>query len=74
MCRAPGGPLGLTSEEKIDLLAGLDRREFMSFCALMAATLGLSAAYIPKIAEAVEAGARRQPVIWLHFAECTADT
>lgn len=74
MCTALNGPMGLTAEEKLQAFEGLDRREFMSFCAKMAAVLGLSASWIPKIAEAVEGGARRPSVIWLHFAECTADT
>lgn len=49
---------------------GVSRREFLSFCAAMAAALGLDATAVPKIAEALEKKAR-PPVIWLHFQECT---
>ena len=74
MCRTFSGSAGFASEEKIEAFENLDRREFIAFCARMAAVLGLGASYIPKIAEAVESGVRRPSVIWLHFAECTADT
>jgi hypothetical protein len=43
-------------EEKISGLVekkGLTRRDFIKFCGLMAATLGLEASYIPKIANDV---------------------
>lgn len=72
MCQTLGPAAG--PDEKIKALESLDRREFMSFCARMAAVLGLSASWVPRIAEAVEGAARRPSVIWLHFAECTADT
>ncbi|MEW6261864.1 MAG: hydrogenase small subunit [Thermodesulfobacteriota bacterium] len=49
---------------------GVSRRDFMKFCSVMAAAMGLAPAMIPRIAEAVTAKAR-PPVIWLHFAECT---
>ena len=63
-------------EEKISRLVikkGLSRRDFMKFCGLMAATLGLEASYLPKIAEALT-GSERPPVVWLQFAECTGCT
>lgn len=49
---------------------GVSRRDFLQFCAMMAATLGLDASAAPKIAEAMEKKSR-PPVIWLHFQECT---
>ncbi len=49
---------------------GISRRDFMKFCSLMAATLGVAPAMTPKIAEAVTSP-QRPPVVWLHFAECT---
>jgi [NiFe] hydrogenase small subunit len=52
---------------------GVTRRSFIKFCGMMAATLGLEATYIPKIAEALTSGAR-PPFIWLQFAECTGCT
>lgn len=63
-------------EDKIDEMVtkkGVTRRDFMKFCGLMAATLGLEATYIPKIAEALVSGPR-PPFIWLQFAECTGCT
>jgi len=52
---------------------GVSRRDFLKFCTAMAATLGLSASYIPKIAEALEKKAK--PVaIWLEFSDCAGDT
>lgn len=63
-------------EDKIDDLVtkkGVTRRDFMKFCGLMAATLGLEASFVPKIARAI-ASAPRPPVVWLQFAECTGCT
>jgi [NiFe] hydrogenase small subunit len=63
-------------EEKIDDLVtkkGVTRRDFMKFCGLMAATLGLEASFVPKIARAI-ASAPRPPIVWLQFAECTGCT
>jgi [NiFe] hydrogenase small subunit len=63
-------------EDKItDLIEkkGVSRRNFLKFCGLMAATLGLEATYIPKIVEAIVSGPR-PPIIWLQFAECTGCT
>ena len=65
-----------TIEKKIDELVtkkGVTRRDFMKFCGLMAATLGLEASFIPKIAQAL-ATAPRPPIVWLQFAECTGCT
>jgi [NiFe] hydrogenase small subunit len=50
---------------------GVSRRDFMKYCTALTATMGLSAAYVPKVAEVIAAPAQRPPVIWLHFAECT---
>jgi [NiFe] hydrogenase small subunit len=63
-------------EEKVSGLVekkGLSRREFIKFCGLMAATLGLEVSFVPKIAEALT-GTARPPVVWLQFAECTGCT
>ena len=53
-----------------DTLAGLSRRDFLTFCTGVAATLGLPAGAGVKIAEAATAPAR-PPVIWLSGQECT---
>ena len=48
----------------------MPRREFLQFCATVAATLGLPAGAEAAVAKAVES-AKRPSVIWLHFQECT---
>ena len=48
----------------------MPRREFLQFCTTVAATLGLPAGAEAAVAKAVES-AKRPPVIWLHFQECT---
>jgi [NiFe] hydrogenase small subunit len=62
------------SQEK-DLLdrlerKGLSRRDFMKYCGALTATMGLSSAYVPKVAAALK-NAPRTPVVWLAMAECT---
>jgi hydrogenase small subunit len=57
----------------IETKLGLSRRSFMQFCAAMAATMGLPAGAEAAIATAI-ASAKRPPVIWLHFQECTGCT
>jgi [NiFe] hydrogenase small subunit len=52
---------------------GVTRRDFMKFCTLVSATIGLAPSFAPKIAEAL-ASAQRPPVVWLSFAECTGCT
>lgn len=49
---------------------GYSRREFMQFCTMLAAYMGLSQAGIAQIAKAMQQKTRL-PVIWLHFQECT---
>jgi hydrogenase small subunit len=53
-------------EKRLDM----PRREFLQFCATVAATLGLPAGAEAAVAKAVES-AKRPSVIWLHFQECT---
>jgi hydrogenase small subunit len=52
---------------------GISRRNFLKFCSLTAASLGLGPAFAPKIAEAMETKPRI-PVLWLHGLECTCCT
>jgi [NiFe] hydrogenase small subunit len=52
---------------------GVTRRDFVKFCTLVSATMGLTPSFVPKIAEAL-ASPQRPPVIWLSFAECTGCT
>lgn len=49
---------------------GLSRRDFMKFCAAMAATMGLPRGADAQIAEALTKK-ERPSVIWLHHQECT---
>ncbi|MCA8963368.1 MAG: hydrogenase small subunit [Planctomycetes bacterium] len=60
---------GLTT---YDILSrhGVSRRDFLSFCAITAASLGLEAQQVPAVVEALETKPRL-PVIWLHGLECT---
>mgnify|MGYP000181586963 CR=1 FL=1 len=43
---------------------GVSRRGFMKYCTALTATMGLSAAYVPKVAEVFAAPKQRPPVIW----------
>jgi hydrogenase small subunit len=52
---------------------GITRRDFLKFCSVMAATLGLPALSGKAIAQALDAVAR-PPIIWLEFQGCTADS
>ncbi len=54
-------------------LGGISRREFVKFCAGVAATMGLPAGMAWRIAEAASNPAR-PPVIWLSAQECTGCT
>ena len=50
---------------------GVTRRDFMRYCTFLTAAMGLSASYVPKVAEVFAAPKQRPPVIWLHLGECT---
>ncbi len=58
------------SEEVRKKLGGVSRRDFLKFCTVMAATMGLPLGMGAKIAEAIS-NPKRPPVIWLSFQECT---
>ncbi|MFZ1530275.1 MAG: hydrogenase small subunit [Ferruginibacter sp.] len=49
---------------------GYSRRDFLKFCAMISAYMGLAESGIAQVAEALQK-AKRIPVIWLHFQECT---
>ena len=49
---------------------GISRKDFLKFCATMAAMLGLESSGAGQIARALETKPRL-PVIWFHFQECT---
>jgi len=52
---------------------GVSRREFVKFCGLISATLGLPSQSTRVIAQAL-AATSRLPVIWLEFQDCTGDS
>lgn len=61
---------GFNQEKK-----GLSRRDFIKYCSLAAAAIGLPSTMATKMAEAVVLGKAQKPsVIWLHFQECTGCT
>jgi hydrogenase small subunit len=49
---------------------GYSRRDFMKFCATMAAYMGLESTGVAQVTQALMTQPR-VPVIWLHFQECT---
>lgn len=53
---------------------GVTRRDFMKFCGVIAAMIGLDAAAVPQIAAAVENAAKLKPVIWLEAGSCSGCT
>ncbi|MBQ6585766.1 MAG: hydrogenase small subunit [Coriobacteriales bacterium] len=56
---------------------GVTRRQFLKFCGVVAASIGLTEAAIPDIARALEIGAtsgKLAPVIWLEQSSCTGCT
>lgn len=52
---------------------GFTRRDFLKWSAFMSATMMLPPVFGKRVAMAAEIAAR-QPVVWLHFAECTGCT
>jgi len=52
---------------------GISRRDFLTFCASMAAVLGLPDTVIPAIAAAVE-NEPRPILVWLEFQDCAGNT
>ncbi len=49
---------------------GYSRRDFMKFCTMFAAYMGLQSTGAAQVADALK-NTPRVPVIWLHFQECT---
>ena len=62
--------LGRESLHAIEQRLGMSRRDYLQFCATLAATMGLSGGAEAAVAKAIES-AKRPSVIWLHFQECT---
>jgi hydrogenase small subunit len=57
-------------------LRGVTRRDFLKLCGSVAALLGLSNTFVPRIAAAVESAANGglTPTLWLNFGSCTGCT
>ena len=54
---------------------GIDRRQFLKYCAIVAAAMGMGPAFAPEVAKALTGGAGRRPnMVYLHNAECTGCT
>jgi hydrogenase small subunit len=51
-------------------LLGYSRREFLQFCAWLAAAAGVETTGVPAVVEALDTRPRL-PVVWFHFQECT---
>jgi len=49
---------------------GYSRREFLNFCAIMAAYMGLESTGVAQVVKALQTK-KRPPVLWMHFQECT---
>lgn len=54
-------------------IRGVSRRDFLKFCTVTAASLGLPISMADAIAKTI-ADPKRPPIIWLHFQECTGCT
>ena len=62
-----------TAPETDQKTKDVSRREFLKFCTVMAATMGLPFSAANLIAKTIK-NPKRPPVIWLHFQECTGCT
>ena len=54
-------------------IKGIARRDFLKFCTITAASLGLPLSMGQAIADTITSK-KRPPVIWVHFQECTGCT
>ncbi len=66
-------PASQQISDEIEQRFGTSRREFMTFCTGIAATLGLANSATAQVAEAITKK-ERPSVIWLHHQECTGCT
>ncbi len=64
--------VGLAKEGAEERLAknGVSRRDFMKFCAAVAAVMGMEASFANQVAAALT-NPKRPSVVYFHFAECT---
>lgn len=52
-------------------IAGLTRRQFLGYCAKLAALLAIRETAVPRVAEALEGLARRPSIVWSSFMGCS---
>jgi hydrogenase small subunit len=64
---------GQRGHDDVEERFGVGRREFLTFCAAITATMGLPRAAAAEVAEAI-VKKERPSVIWLHHQECTGCT
>ncbi len=53
---------------------GVSRRDFMKYCGIIAAMIGLETTAAPQVAAALENAAKLRPVVWLEGGGCTGCT
>jgi hydrogenase small subunit len=66
-------PVAQKSYDEVEQRFGVSRREFLTFCTGIAATMGLPAAAAAQVAEAL-VKKERPSVIWIHGQECTGNS
>ncbi len=62
------------SRKNNDTTNGVSRRDFIKFATAMTAAMGLPYNMVAQVTKTIEEKAKRPPVIWLHFQECTGCT
>jgi hydrogenase small subunit len=65
----PGGDSRATVYDEC-LRKGVSRRDFVKFCTVMTAAMGLKSTAVAQVVKALESKPRL-PIIWLHLQECT---
>ena len=66
-------PASVQELDEIERRLNVGRREFLTFCAAITATMGLPRGAAAEVAEAITKK-ERPSVIWLHHQECTGCT
>lgn len=65
----------MSETDRLNLpLSNVTRRDFLKYCSSLIAIMGIPGLSVARVVKAIEKGAQRNPVIWLHFASCTGCT
>ena len=64
------GGEGMAESERSSPFMGVTRRDFLAYCAVVCATIGVGEAAVPELAMALERLAKRPNVVWSCFGEC----